>query len=394
MRQRISLAAVCPVTVAGLACVLLWFTAAGCTTKPKLTPNAAAARRVPSPPPPHLGYSGMVSITHRRFLVVHDFKNPGDPPRLGVLSVGDGPVTYEPLDLVDAAGNRPVDLEGVCRIPQEGMATRQRPAEFLATESRRRIWHLRLTGDGRGGLAAQCLGVIPLPQDLGDEVEGIACASRTTVVLGLRGGMEQVQPSGGAPSYTRAKLVWRELDLATHSLRPDTGGEVELVAPRGVHWHTGERRRLCADLLIDEEQILSVATEDPGDAGPFRSIVYRVGTVRSPPRGARPEAIVAVEVYPDPLVLAVLDGLKVEALSEGILRLGDFWPRSSGVTGDTLAHGYRRVYIVATDDEIYGGVWRPLFTEALGPMSRPVATLTTRPATTLPHGPREGGRGD
>src|SRR5687767_6391009 len=122
------------VTVAGFACGLLCFAAVGCATKPKPDSTADVARRVPGPPPPHLGYSGMAEIFSGRFLVVHDFKNPGDPPRLGVLSVENGPITYEPLDLVDPAGNRPVDLEGVCRI-----AHAWRRPEYLATESRRQI---------------------------------------------------------------------------------------------------------------------------------------------------------------------------------------------------------------------------------------------------------------
>lgn len=373
------------VTVAALACGLLCFTAAGCAAKPKPDPRADPARRAPSPPPPRLGYSGMAEIFSGKFLVVHDFKNPGDPPRLGVLSVENGPLTYEPLDLVDPAGNRPVDLEGVSRI-----AHAWRRPEYLATESRRQIWHFRLVGDGAGGVGVKYLGVIPLPQDLGDEVEGIAWLFDTIVVLGLRGGLEHVPPGGGAPSYTRGKLVWRKLDLATHTLLPGTGGEVELVAPKGVHWHTGERRRLCADLLIDGEHIFSVATEDPGDPGPFRSVVYRAGTVSGPPRGAGPEALIGVQIDPDPLVLAVLDGLKVEALGEGVLPVGDRWPRPS--TGVAVASGHRWVYAVATDDEIYGGVWRPLFTESLRAVTRPVATLTTRPAATLPHLPGDAGR--
>jgi hypothetical protein len=332
----------------------------------------------------------MAEIFSRRFLVVHDFKNPGDPPRLGVLSVGDGPVTYEPLDLVDAAGNRPVDLEGVCHLAQV-LAARQRPAEFLATESRRQIWHFALGTDRHGRSVAHCLGVIPLPQDLGDEVEGIACLSGRIVMLGLRGGLEQTSPGGGAPTYTRGKLVWQELDLATHTLRPGTGGEVELVEPKGVAWRTGERRRLCADLLIDGLHVLSVATEDPGDAGPFRSVVYRVGSITHPPGGA---GQIGVEVDPNPLILAVLDGLKVEALSEGTLPVGAPWPPLRPSTTNTAVTPHRRLYAVATDDELYGGVWRPLFTESLGAMTRPVLTLTTRPATTLPHAPRDEARGD
>jgi hypothetical protein len=70
-----------------------------------------------------------------------------------------------------------------------------------------------------------------------------------------------------------------------------------------------------------------------GDSGPFRSVIYRVG--KFDPSVSYP---VQYEMNQD--MVWYLDGLKVEALGPPV------------VAGSVLTF--------ATDDENYGGLWRPL----------------------------------
>ena len=86
----------------------------------------------------------------------------------------------------------------------------------------------------------------------------------------------------------------------------------------------------------------AVASTDEGDNGPFRSVIYRVGQVTT---GVTPPVNLAPSLVPDWIV----DGLKVEALAAP----------AAAVPASVLS--------VGTDDENYGGVWRPLFRPVGGP---------------------------
>lgn len=96
--------------------------------------------------------------------------------------------------------------------------------------------------------------------------------------------------------------------------------------------------RAIVALEVDAEgRVYAVATLDPeeispeSDNGPFRSIVYRLGRLEGD----------GVVLDREPVVLAVLDGLKVESLA---IREQD---------------GKRQLF-VGTDDENYGGILRLL----------------------------------
>ena len=87
-----------------------------------------------------------------------------------------------------------------------------------------------------------------------------------------------------------------------------------------------------------------VATQDLGDNGPFRSIVYLAGRIE-------PDASEPVQVLPETNASWVLDGLKVEALGPSAVE--------------------RSLLSIATDDENYEGVWRPLFDAPMVPSPKP-----------------------
>jgi len=291
-----------------------------------------------------VGFSGMVRIAADAYLTVNDRKNTRDPgERLGILTVTAKGSTFRPLpvaDWRDPDDGEPNDLEAVCAVPG-------RPDEYLLGESGRykkkfgRLFHVRVTRDAAGGWKAECLKAFHLPRPApddegttwpGDEVEGMACIPGTgkdvpVLVLGARGGQ-------GRAAYQPAQLVWGDLDLTTYAFTPR--GAHALGTVKGF-----KNERGCADLHVAETnggwEVWSVAVRDEGDAGPFHSVVYRAGVF------TRAVGALAFVAEAEPSVRLHLHGLKVEALAPP--------PRCVPRAG----------FAVATDDENYGGVWRPLF---------------------------------
>ena len=289
------------------------------------------------------GYSGMVRIADNTFLTVNDRKNPIQPgARLGILTVTPRDGTFfHPLSVTDWADAEkdPSDLEACCDIPG-------RPGEYLLAESGHfrkkfgRIFHVRVGRDADGGWQAEALRAFRAYDRAldeqgttweGDQVEGIACFpafDRTILVYGERGGLVK---GGRKPG----RLVWGELDLATYQFRKL--GEEDLAAKSVL----GERD--CSDLLLkpngDAWQVWSVATKDAGNAGPFHSVVFRAGAFVLD-RDRREFRFVRES---QPAAQCHLAGLKVEALAAPAKCV----PESG--------------FSVGTDDEGFGGVWRPLF---------------------------------
>lgn len=303
-----------------------------CTT----TPRSATP---PSSPRQPGGYSGMAWMGGDRYLVVHDTKIHRDDPRLGVLTVGgeDG-VRYRPLTVDDwkHADGRSSDLESICALPH-------REGEFLAAESGTwegdfgRVFHLQVSAESAEVLHAERLPDLADngPEKWGDNFEGIACAARSNgsvlVILGERGGTP-FNPDGSLRwgTYAPARQIfdWTAPGLAG----------VHVVAPGS--WVSLNSKRDIADLYLDSEGILwSVASEDAGDDGPFRSGIWAVGRVI-------PDSQMPIALFDDPPVGWWLDGLKVEAFAAPPEHL----PFAEAAIG--------------TEDENLGGVWRPLYPTA------------------------------
>lgn len=351
------------------------------------------------------GASGMALIDETHFLVVQDTKynQPGD--RLGVLSVDPrGGYDYTPLD-VDWPVRPAHDLESCYGF-------RTRPGEFLAAESgsylkdwqdpdselyQGRIWHLKVTG-GDGGWQVEVLKTYDIPWKL-HEIEGMISI--------------QMRVEAWNPSYVPAppSRLWMESDendeddgeaddddSGEDDDNADEAGDVDaddndewpvstpyappvqpepqfeyrpviVLATRGgdypyevgrVYWgyvdfETGEFAlsgegasgraisdlvgsspflRGCSDMYIDRRGCLWLAScEDLGDNGPFRSRVVRYGSLDlTSSFWDGPSSF--------PSISWTINGLKVEALGAPV------------VAGCVLSF--------ATDDEDYGGIWRPL----------------------------------
>lgn len=283
-----------------------------------------------------IGISGMAQIDPDSYLVVQDKKAYENGDRVGILKIkGGGMYELTPLKVSDwkHGDGQASDLESVCRIPGKSN-------EFLLAEAG--YW------EGKYGRIFQVeiktnqltvKNVFNIPKIVaskdggdGDNFEGMACLKKDDsifVILGERGG-SSLYKNGylriGILDYSNSQLSWNK-----YSNKP-----IEIHAPGS--WYNGESKRSISDLYLDERGIIwAVATEDAGDAGPFKSIIYKA-------------ALVSSKAGAFPLVSAnskkstwVIDGFKIEALSGP----------STKVPNSYMSIG--------TEDESYGGTWRSLF---------------------------------
>lgn len=310
---------------------------AGCAADgARSTRGAIADERVRGASPE--GISGMVLIRDGVYLVVHDRKE-ASRARAAILRVGDWDQRrYQEVRLHDGAlpGGPMADIESVCAVPG-------RASEFLLLESgasdeghgRRRILaHARLSEDEPAEL--RVLGW----EDVRDitapltNCESVVCWSRggrLGVLIADRGRME-----GGRGE---ARVVAGALELADGEHAVGGGLRMKPAAPASdgegaIRLELGAEGawRACSDLYLDDRGVLwGACAQDPGDRGPFRSKVYSMDITFEPDGRVRlGKGQVRYEI----------DGLKVEAIAE------------CGVKGSGLA--------VGSDDEDYGGVWRPL----------------------------------
>jgi hypothetical protein len=284
-----------------------------------------------------LDISGMARLDDGRYLVAHDTKHGNSEPRLGILTINeDSSPKYAPIFIKDEDWNHEDgpsnDLESICRLSGE------MGHQFLIAESGKRkekfgrIFHIKLFQNDLKKWEVHVIDSIPLPKGI-KNIEGIGCfisASGATeekkllILLGERGDSEA------------GKIILWELDLENHQFKGQT--PIKSIPFSAPDWPENVKNRDISDIYIDSENTLWISsTEDPGDAGPFKSIIYIVGKIdtnSNMPLRVHNRNITVEKVWE-------LDGIKVEALGAPPL-----W-------GNGLSIG--------TDDENYGGIWRPLF---------------------------------
>ena len=308
----------------GVVCLLTCYLAvtAACTRTSEPPRNATAAAPPAAAPanrtlPP---VSGLGCLPGGGFLVVTDVKNDkndpsqtgGMPPLLRVLPASKGS-TWEPVTVLwpDPDG-APNDLESVAAIPGTD--------SFLIVESSSRDNRFgrifQVAADGR------LLGFTSLIPPV-TNVEGTAVArvGERLVFIDSERGEDQSDTS----------IRWFELRLDPLTLGQPRSTELRLPEPAGTH-----HRHISALEVDGQGRIFAVSTVDPGDPGPFRSIVWEIGQVEES------AGLPAVTLLREPRRLATVDGFKVEALA-----------------ACSSADGKERLFI-GTDDEDYGGAIRPL----------------------------------
>lgn len=288
----------------------LWVAACAGRARPPVLPEPAPPAVQPRALPP---ISGLGCLPDGSLLAVLDTKNnaPAEASRVIRVRVSEGDSSWEPVAIEwpapDGASN---DLEGVAAVPGTD--------SFLLVESSYyqgrfgRIFQVSADGDVlRNGR---------LPVDV-DNVEGAAVAEiggRPVLLFGERG-------SG--------TIRWADLGLAGTELAFESTGSVrfQTAEPQGAN------HREIAALEVDPEgRLFTASTVDPGDRGPFRSVIWEIGRVEE--NGGT----VAVTLLPEPRRIADVPDAKVEALAfcQG-------------------ADGRRRLFL-GTDDEDFGGSIRPL----------------------------------
>lgn len=307
---------------------------------------------------PFPGASGMAKLDDSHYLCVQDVKAHSDKPRLAILSVEqyykldedalkqlckDGGnevpagkaelglhMDYAPLDCdwSMAEEGRSSDLESVHAIIG-------RPGEFLAAESGYwqgqfgRVFHLKVSGQ-KNDWKCELLDVMQLPPELNGEVEGLVAKQLSdgsvVVMLGIRGGATAYGPARIVTGYVYGpeQSPW---DLNFDAMG---NGGTELAWPV-TSWAPFARH--ISDMYLDSaDRLWIAAAEDNGNAGPFRSFIFMAtdGWYQDYPVGTWQASPYFWEI----------DGVKIEAIA------------APSTPGSVLCY--------ATDDEDYGGIWRPL----------------------------------
>jgi hypothetical protein len=278
---------------------------------PAATPEPAPPVVQPRALPP---VSGLGCLPDGSLLAVVDTKNnaPAEAPRVIRVRLSGERPQWEPVAIEwpgpDGASN---DLESVAAVPGTN--------SFLLVESGSfqgrfgRIFQVSPEGDLlRSGR---------LPRDV-DNVEGSGVAEiggRLVLLLGERG-------SG--------TIRWADLDLSGTGI---SFGEVRSVRFQVPDPPGSNHREIAALELDGEGRLFATSTVDPGDRGPFQSVIWEIGGVEESDGGT-----VAVTLLPEPRRIGDVPDSKVEALA--------FCEGSDG----------RRLLFLGTDDEDFGGSIRPL----------------------------------
>jgi hypothetical protein len=295
------------------------------------------------------GISGMVKVASNQFLVIHDTKGPLGA-RLGGIEIQKEGPKYQELGICNwpIYEDLPNDLEGICLIPE-------RPGEYLIVESGfypkyghfGRVIKIRFP-IGTPGTVEYLGSFRPLPAPPNkaetprpEQIEGIAVVAHEGIIvllLALRGGKQKPDDE-----VVQGQLIWgtlTEIETPNPSFEPKGSSPLtyQPIADRGA-----------ADLYVvpnppNNWDIYSVATSDPGDfgdkkdLGPFRSAIYLAGTlsISGPEISFSPQQT-------EQIVHWDFDGLKVEAIAPSAEIFNDY-----------------RGLSIATDDELYNGIWRPI----------------------------------
>ena len=281
------------------------------------------------------GSSGMEQIDDCTYLTVYDLKNFVDGYRMSMIRVSNESLIVSPITIT-SWGKEGIssDLESICSVPG-------RINEYLAAESGNwqgklgRIFHFKVD---TSSLQASVIGSVKLPMIdtndfgmTGDQYEAMLCLphskNKRIVILGERGG-SQPSPHG--------IIRWGVLDLKDYSFKIKGEGMNGIEVNVPGNWNDVLTKRDITDFHLDEHGVVwASASEDQGDTGPFYSVVYKLGQV-NPTDKDHP-----ISIFESIDEIQEVYGFKIEALSGA-------------------CQGINSTHCFGTEDEIYGGVWRPL----------------------------------
>ncbi len=269
--------------------------------------------------------SGLAWLEGDSFVAVHDFKYPAqiDQPRLSILQLPNSSqgVVWTPLAPEWPSSQSPSsDLESVSRIPgtQAILLVESGGTKSETGHAFDRIFLCDLAGRHAKIVDSVRWPVLVL------NVEGTAVARVGDRLLFIFAERAEGKPS--------TRLQWSELAISPLSFGPFSSEELSLPEPQGNH------ARQVSAIEVDSTGLLYVASAiDPGDDGPFESIVWRVGRVE-----LGEDKQLRVRLQPEPQRIATLNGLKVEGIATREMP------------------GTQAQFFVGTDDENYGGTLRQI----------------------------------
>ena len=284
------------------------------------------------------GSSGMEKLDNQSYLVVYDIKNNKIGTRLAKIKITGEAIQISPINISDwGKEGKSNDLESICKIPGK-------TDEYFIAEAGNwkgemgRIFHIQVDTIK---LSAKVLGITKLPYKdintlalVGDQYESMACLpyseDERILILAERGG-SAVNPRG--------IVRWGIYNLRTHQLEFSDSGMKGITVNAPGKWTDEKEKRDVTDLHIDSKGgIWASASADVSEVGPFYSVIYKIGQVDTANKD-RP-----FNIYSNYSSWEVVSGFKIEALS-------------GPSTNINCSHSF------GTEDEIYGGVWRPIAIE-------------------------------
>lgn len=262
-----------------------------------------------------------LGFVERDLLAVHDAKADSDQPRVSRVRLPGGEAVFRSDPVPVEVGERPwpaVDLESIAPIPGTALALLAESGDDKG--DRRPAPRIFLAEYRSGRLSILDATDWPVPVY---NVEGTAVARA--------GGNLVFLFAERAEGKQSTKICWATLTPQPLAFGPFRETTFTVPAAEGAN------TRPVSAIDVDPEGVIYVASAvDPGNKGPFRSIVWRIGRMHRDEHG---QPVLSLESRP--YRLAMVDGLKVEGLA--IRR----------VDGETQI-------IIGSDDESYGGVIRPL----------------------------------
>jgi hypothetical protein len=262
-----------------------------------------------------------LAFVEEDLLAVHDAKGGSDRARVSRVRLPDTEAAFRMDPVSVQAGERQwpaIDLESIARIPGTTLVLLAESGDDKGF--RGPVPRIFLAEYRRGQLSILDATDWPVPVN---NVEGTAVASADGTLVFL-----YAERSAGRQS---TQLRWATLKLQPLAFGPFRETTFAVRAAKGANL------RPVSAIDIDADGIVYAASAvDPGNAGPFRSIVWQIGRMHADEHG---QPLLSLESRPRRL--ATVDGLKVEGLA--VRRIAG-----------------KAQIIIGSDDESYGGVIRPL----------------------------------
>jgi len=206
--------------------------------------------------------SGLAKFSRSRSVAVKDTKLEDDSKRVVLLHNDNGAV--QELDVNWSRTGRARDLEAITPSKGRGRYLAVEGSSFQ--EHKARLFELKL--GAKGGEAERSY---QLPE-FGQEVEGL-------VALPQKDGTQKVLFGGRGDENGDSRVYWGTLGDNGLEFTPEGLKGQAVQSPR-----LGDGQRSIADLALDKEGSLwAVAAVDEGDFGPFKSSLYKLGSVSENP---------------------------------------------------------------------------------------------------------------